>query len=521
MRVASLLACCAALGFAGWLVAGVSDEALVPATAVLALAGAVMLAIAGVRKRILTSPLILLGVPLLLSLSAAMLPITRIFGDWSLETLGVAVLLVAAPLAGVGAATAVTKGRTPKLERGVATPPHPRRLVTVCALMCAVGIAVYLQEWSSVGGPPLLSANIDKARFGINYGLLHVLTQGLPLALLIASWARIAHPKSFTALQRRALEAVVIVVPVVLALGAGRTLVLLPLLTVIVVAARYVSPRAARRMLIALPIAILLFSSLVFLTRESQHTGAVSGAVLYNESGDRASPVDAAFRSLSINLGEQLRVVAELRDGDIRTPPFTTSLWFAHNVAGRAVDPTTVTGPNAGGWLTSMYAGPLLLDFGLTAALLFGLVLGACAHLLYQAFARGRSVTIIWVYAYLAGPIAYAFYLNVFLYFIYPIIDLIALIVLSRLLVKPSAGGRHGVSVARRILSQPADRTLLVRALVGAGTTVGVTPYNWRLLKSTRHLQMHLRSRISAPHPPYEARAPHPVSEADIEGARA
>jgi hypothetical protein len=67
-----------------------------------------------------------------------------------------------------------------------------------------------------------------------------------------------------------------------------------------------------------------------------------------------------------------------------------------------------------------------VLDFGLGAALLFGFVLGAGAHVLYRRFARGRTVTIIWAYAYLAGPIALAFYLNVFLYFIFPILDLVA-----------------------------------------------------------------------------------------------
>jgi hypothetical protein len=70
-------------------------------------------------------------------------------------------------------------------------------------------------------------------------------------------------------------------------------------------------------------------------------------------------------------------------------------------------------------------------------ALLFGFGLGAIAHVLYRRFARGRSVTIIWIYAYLAGPFFLAFYLNVFLYFIFPIIDLVALMVLARLLIRP------------------------------------------------------------------------------------
>lgn len=437
-RVAASVVAAGGLGLVGWGLAGVPDGALVPATAVLALAGAAALALVGLRRRALASPLVLLGVPLLLSLAAAMQPVTRIFGDWSLSNLGVAALIVAAPLAGVVTAMLTSRGSTPRLERGTSALPYPSRLVAVCLLMCGVSILVYGIEWASVGGPPLLSATIDQTRFSVQVGLIHVLTQGLPLALLIATWARVGRPSSFTPAQRRVLEAIMIVSPIVLALGGGRALVLVPLLAALAVAGRYVSPRAARRMLIVLPVAIVVFSSVVFVARIGQNspTGAV-GSVLYNDTGAKTSPLESGYRSLSIGLGQQLRVVSELRDAGVQTPPFTTSIWFAHNFIPRAVDPQTITGPNAGGWLTATYAGPLLLDFGLGAALLFGFALGAAAHVLYRQFARGRSVATIWLYAYLTGPIAFSFYVNVFLQFIYPLLDLIGLFILSRLLVAP------------------------------------------------------------------------------------
>ena len=429
-----------ALALTGWLVAGLSDAALVPATAVLGLVGAAALGLTGLRTRTMTSPLVLLGVPLLLSLAAAMLPITQIFGAWSPARLAEVALIAVAPVVGIGAAMLCAKGRTPRLQRGTEAAPHAQRLVVICALMCAAGTGVYLVEWSSIGGPPLLSGNIDEARFSlVSLGPLHVLTEGVTLALLIATWARVGRAAYFTAMQRRTLEAIMCFVPLVLVMGGGRSLVLMPILTSLIVAARYVTPRAARRMVIVIPIAIVLFSSVVFLARVGQNspTGAV-GSVLYNETGTRSSPLQSAFRSLSINLGEQLRVVAELRDADVRTPAFTSSMWFAHNFLPRAIDPQTVAGQNAGGWLTSTYAGGLLLDFGLAAALLFGLALGAAAHMLYRRFARGDSVAIIWIYAYLAGPIALAFYLNVFLYFIFPILDVIGLLILSRMLIQRS-----------------------------------------------------------------------------------
>lgn len=439
-RTAAYAAVALAFGVVGWVIAGVSDDALVPVTAGAALLFAVALGIVGVRRRILASPLLLLGIPLLMSLAAAMVPITRIFGDWSLSRLAEAVLIVVAPLAGVAAALLVSNGRVPSLQRGSDAAPRAQRLVVICALMCAAGTGVYAIEWSNIGGPPLLSANIDKARFAlVSLGPLHVLTEGVTLALLVATWARIGRPQYFTPVQRRVLEAIICFVPLVLVLGGGRSLVLMPLLTAFVVAARYISPRFARRLVIVIPIAIVVFSSAVFLARIGQNspTGAV-GTVLYSDTGEKSSPLESVYRSTSINLGEQLRVVSELREARVRTPPFTSSIWFAHNFFARAIDPEKIAGLNAGGWLTSTYAGGLLLDFGLIPALLFGFALGAAAQVLYIRFARGRSIATIWIYAYLAGPLALAFYLNVFLYFIFPILDVVALVVLSRLLIEPA-----------------------------------------------------------------------------------
>ena len=98
-------------------------------TGAAALGGALALAYVGVRNHVLTSPLVLLGAPMLLSLAAAMQPITRIYGEWSLPTLADAVAIVAAPLAGIGAAVLMTQGgRTPRLERGTDVRPMPARL---------------------------------------------------------------------------------------------------------------------------------------------------------------------------------------------------------------------------------------------------------------------------------------------------------------------------------------------------------------------------------------------------------
>ena len=428
------------LALSGKLVVAIADvDPLVP-TQILAVAGSAALLAHGVRTRTLTSPMILLGVPLLLSLAAATLPITRIYSDWTTTEMMVAVALVLAPLVGVWLAVVSTDGRVPTLERGTEAKPRAFLLVTVCTLMTAAGTVVYLLEWQTVGGPPLLSPDIDEARFAVEFGPLHVITQGIPLSFLVAAWARVARPRSFTALQRRMLEALMIVTPFILILGGGRALLAPPLISAPVVVARYLTPVAMRRLAIWLSLAVLLLSSAIFITRVGQHVSqGPSQAVLYNSgTGERTNPLEAGYRALSVGLGEQLRVILELREDKASSPPFTTTLWFAHYFLPRAIDPHTITQAHAGGWLTSMYAGQVLLDFGLVAAILFGVALGAVAHLLYRHFAKGRSIMVIWLYAYLASPIVLSFYVNVFLYFIFPIIDVIWLYVLSRVLLRPA-----------------------------------------------------------------------------------
>jgi len=71
------------------------------------------------------------------------------------------------------------------------------------------------------------------------------------------------------------------------------------------------------------------------------------------------------------------------------------------------------------------------------------------------------------------------------------------------------------MSVSSWLLGKPAARTPLAKTLLSAGTRVGVTPYNWRLLKSTRHAQLHLQARTVAS-PPYEARVAQAVGDADV-----
>lgn len=72
------------------------------------------------------------------------------------------------------------------------------------------------------------------------------------------------------------------------------------------------------------------------------------------------------------------------------------------------------------------------------------------------------------------------------------------------------------MSIARRALGTAGARTPIARAAVAAGARAGVTPYNWRLLRSTRRVGWHIAPPGRVPQTPIVARPPQTPDDADI-----
>ena len=73
------------------------------------------------------------------------------------------------------------------------------------------------------------------------------------------------------------------------------------------------------------------------------------------------------------------------------------------------------------------------------------------------------------------------------------------------------------MSIARRALGTAGARTPLATAIVAAGARVGITPYNWRLARSTRRLSWHLAGPQRVPRPPFRARPARRPGPAEID----
>ena len=70
--------------------------------------------------------------------------------------------------------------------------------------------------------------------------------------------------------------------------------------------------------------------------------------------------------------------------------------------------------------------------------------------------------------------------------------------------------------LVRSALGAPGERSRLALALAAAGARTGVTPHNWRMLKSIRRPRWLYAARGRIPKPPAAARPPNQVTDADV-----
>jgi hypothetical protein len=386
----------------------------------------------------LASPVVILAAPLLLGLAAAMRPITQIYSAWAPSEIAVAVGVAVAPLVGIALAAMVATRRNVTSRKGRQL--APLRLVMVVTGLFVLGASVLIYEFAGVGGPPLLSGRIDEARFSlIQDGPLHLLTEAAPLSALVATWARTAHPEQFNRLQRRWLEGIVALVFVFAALQGGRLTVFLPFIACVVIALRFIETQHARRVGVLLFLVFISASAVYFVARAGQGASVtVSSRVFYDDQGATKSPPVQALDGLTYSLGEQTRVVQELREAQVNREAPSTTLWFAHRFVARAQNPEDVAEQVTRFWVTSGYVGPVLLDFGLVPGLLAGVIMGFIAERMYRRYRTGDDILSIWLYAFIISVLSLAFYANLFLLYAFVWIDVAALVLLSRVVTAPA-----------------------------------------------------------------------------------
>ncbi|MDQ6775574.1 MAG: hypothetical protein M3071_04980 [Actinomycetota bacterium] len=420
----------------------------VPLTAGAALLLAAGLVSWGVRERRLTSPPVLMGVPLLLGLAAAMAPITKLSWGWDGRSLAFAWGIALAPLIGMAIYHALARTRSEHPHAPVAAPTSPA--LVSCLGLLLVGCAAQLYLYAQIGGAPLLSGDPGNAKglLGQTSGL--GLVSGFPVdAAIIAAWTLARGRECLTVAQRRAFLGVVVLVPPFNALSGGRVGVVVALISMACVSGLRVQRRKLG--LAACVVAIAAASTYIFISRiQHQANDPVAERILFDASGRARSLQGAISSGLLVNLGEGFRVASELQRDRVKLPPLTTSIFFLHRIFPRAQSSDLIAQRQNGFWITATYAGPLILDLGPASALGWGALLGLVFAALDRR--RRRAPGWAWVYAAVAGPLTVSFYAGTLNDFSYPWVDVFVLSMVALALTKarPARAARTSrYSIAR------------------------------------------------------------------------
>jgi len=401
----------------GWAITHLSGDLLVPGVAASAIAATIWILCWASRSSQLLSPPVVMGIPLLVGLAASMAPVTETHWSWTAESVSGACGIALAPLVGMLLIAAVSRGSAfPRARPGLAMwPPDPRLLVRLCVGLTVLGVLVQLVEFARYGAIPLLSATIAQSRSDLQHtGPLHLLSDGLTLAAIIAAWARFGWPERFTVIERRVLLAIVFFVPAFLSLQGGRFVAAAPAIAAVISARPFLSRQLLRRVAVVGGVLAAFFSVAQLGVRFHQdpRSNPLSNRVFLTDSGAHRSLLGSVWNGTLINLGEGYRVADEFRHTRIAVPDPSTSVYFAHSFIATAQDPQQYALELSRLWITSTYAGPVILDQGLLPALVFGLLLGGLLQFVYVNSGRSRSPFSWWLYAYLAANFAFLFYVE-------------------------------------------------------------------------------------------------------------
>ena len=399
-----------------------------------------------------------MGVPLLLGLAASMSQVTEVNWPWEPGGLAVAWGIALTPLAGMAIVAGLAKQVPSRTQvRDVVAPPNPGLIVAACVAMVVLGVVVQTFEFVTHHAIPLLSSSIDATRQELgSSGPLHLLSDGLGIAAVIAASARFGWGDRFTRGQRLVLVSIVVFVPLWLTLQGGRLVAGAPAIAAFIAARPFLSRRAVARVGVCAVAGVVVLSVVLIAVRFGQDatTGSKSPLtqrIFLDETGAKRTPVDAFARGVVVNLGEGYRVAEEFRRTDFTVPKPSSSVWFLHRFVDQAQNPAPLAATLTHLWITSTYAGPVILDLGVGAALVYGLALGALLQWLWVRRARARGPLFHWLYAYMAAYFAFLFYVELptqlpFLWF-----DAVLIVVLGRLLMaSPRAGvAKVGAEPAR------------------------------------------------------------------------
>lgn len=341
------------------------------------------------------------------ALGIAQFPLFPVF-EWNSEMWW----LVSLPPAALTLGAAVAAGRAGfhAFRSPFQHPPVPAAIVAGCAF---VGVAAWIRYFSQLGVIPLLSDQIDVARFEA-FGLSSLIGTRLGYVALIVAIPGIVLAPTWR--QRLVFAAIAFVALVPLVLSGGR---LYPFSACVIGGFAVILyqgvPRRLGLLVLAATILLVAGSSTVFFVRVDQQSDNPFKSHLDTEL--RPGRPYALQWTIPVQMATSVsfQTLADLTRShayELDPTPGLYSTKFADRFV-PAKDLETVTRPTAQfQQVTTTYVGPWYADFGLSGVVLLSLLFGAANGLVWRWLRCSWSPTAIVLYSYAAFWLVYAIYLN-------------------------------------------------------------------------------------------------------------
>jgi oligosaccharide repeat unit polymerase len=426
-----------------------------------ALAGRVRARGSALYRRIL-SPLVAFPIVWTIGVLLAQIRLLDVQRPWSRLVWVVVILVPVAFVCGGIVGRALARAWTRRGERVAVTAAARRRLRIVLAALVALGWLEELHQWAAAGAVPLLSSNVDQARFAQPGGPTIVLTDFLTVAAIVA----LVVPRRLLARDALPELAVAAAALVPFALAADRGSLILPVAAALVARSVYWGLPSFRVVLVV-ALAVATVAAAGFYYRTSQHRDHPFEHEIYAEVLPDVPVLVRPVIPIEIGVAMNFEALARIVDFFPAVVPYAhgrydllgLDLFFP-----QARDLQPLTSYLSPPWVTSTVAGPLWADGGPIGVIVGLALIGALSTAAYVAARRTSQLRWALVAGHLTYLVVFGFYTNLWTQQV------------DWLLIAPTLFVCGSIAEGRRIVSLPrsGDTARAWSALGGATRTVAV-----------------------------------------------
>ena len=356
------------------------------------------------------SPLVLFPAIWLLGIALAQIHLLQVQRPWSTTMwLVVAAVPIAFILGGmIGGEVALARA-VPADERQAASTRAVRAALAACV---ALGWLEEIHQWVAAKAVPLLSSNIDAARFRQPGGLTIVLTDLLTVAAIVS----LTLPRNPFARSARFELGIAFAALAGFLLAGGRGTVVLPVVGAVFARLLYWGMPRARHILAVAVIGLVLVSGLFYIRTAQHRTTDAFSQELYQRVLPSTPSALWPLVPIDIGIATNYEALARIVDYFPSDAPFGHGLYdaaglhrFIHNARYLVPISQQLSSP----WVTTTVAGPFWADGGMAGVVVGTALIGLLTTATYWYARRTRELRHALVAGYFLFLAVFGFYANI------------------------------------------------------------------------------------------------------------